>query len=440
MANKLRECMIVWEEEPGSGKWSVLAFDGVINEGFSGAVQVTSYPVDSGFMVSDHAIRQNRIIQLDTITSNFSMSVATSRKTFEESYNELMVAIGAAQQSTGAPVYEAGEVFDTQQALEGTGPTYADATKYGRAAYDNDSITFSIPYTSITLGTVTNPFVTALFGQVSIEKVDETVNTIDRLNALGKLVHVITLRGVRKNCVIRQFSTNNDVSNSYSAPVSITLEQLNVVDLSRSAVQTSTNYANGDVVAQEQITVRRAVPEAQTFQNAQSRMAPQVLDAPKMIVARTLMVEGFDADPMSVMPQTQSAATFDSGPLPTVPVSSPRDIVPSTFYELPHREIPFSTSFDTRFMHNSTEYTLGRVRKNAAEDYWVTSLSWKWNGVRRFVSSIPLVSGVNLVQQYATNMPSLVAVNIDERSNDPTTPENLRLYIIEQFDETFMGL
>ena len=106
--------MIIWEEEPGSGKWSVLAFDGVVREGHSGAVQVTGYPVDSGFQVSDHAIRQNRIITLDTITSNISMSVATSRKTFEESFNELMVAIGSAQTGGGAPVYDAGEVFDQE--------------------------------------------------------------------------------------------------------------------------------------------------------------------------------------------------------------------------------------------------------------------------------------------------------------------------------------
>jgi len=84
VANKLRECLLVWEETPGTGIWSVLSFDGVISEGLSGESVVTSYPVDSGFMVSDHTIRQNRIIELDTITSNFSMSVATSRKPFKE--------------------------------------------------------------------------------------------------------------------------------------------------------------------------------------------------------------------------------------------------------------------------------------------------------------------------------------------------------------------
>ena len=89
MANKLRECLLVWEKTPGTGIWSVLSFDGVISEGLSGESVVTSYPVDSGFMVSDHTIRQNRIIELDTITSNFSMSVATSRKSFKETFNEL---------------------------------------------------------------------------------------------------------------------------------------------------------------------------------------------------------------------------------------------------------------------------------------------------------------------------------------------------------------
>lgn len=422
MANKLRDCMIVWEDIPGSGKWSVLAFDAVVREGYSGAVQITSYPVDSGFQVSDHAIRQNRIITLDTLTSNISMSVATSRKTFEESFNELMVAIGAAQ-STGAPVYDAGEVPDPEKSLKDRGPQYSEATKYGRAGYDNDSIDITIPYTSITLGTVTSPFLTAFLAQVSIEKVDEALATVNRLNALGKLVHVITLRGVRKNCVIRQFDAMNDVSNSYSVPISLVLEQLNVVDLARSTVQTSTNYANGDIVAQEQSSVRKVAKEADTFKSSFNPSAPQLL-APVMVAAPFAMKAVSN-------PTVQTVAVQET--------TTNKDIVPATFYNLEHREIPFSTSFDTRFIYKGTEYTLGKVTYNSAFDCYVTSLQWRKDGVCKTVESLPLRGGTNLVQQYATNMPSFVAINIDKRNSDPTTPENLRLYIIDGFDETFLG-
>lgn len=420
MANKLRECMLVWEEEPGSGRWSVLAFDGVMRESHSGAVQVTSYPVDSGFVVSDHAIRQNRIITLDTITSNISMSVATSRKTFEESFNELMVSIGAAQ-NNGAPVYEAGEVFDNDE-LENAGPSYTEATKYGRPAYDNDSIDIDVPYTSITLGTITNPFLTALLAEVSLEKVDETVDIIDRLNGLGQMVHLICLRGVRKNCVIRSYETSNDVSNSYSAPVSLVLEQLNVVDLTRSTIQTSTNFADGEVVAQEQGAVRQVQPNTNTFAQDTNRLAPQTLLPEMAVMARM-------AGPVLL----QNAMAEDE---PEAPV--PKDIVPAEFYELEHREIPYSTGFDTRFIYKGVEYTLGRVRYNEVMETWVTALQWRENGNYRTVASLPLISGTNLVQQYATNMPSLVAVNISQRYSDPTAPANLRLYIIDQFNETFL--
>lgn len=398
MANKLRECMVIWEEEPGSGKWSVLAFDGVVKESHSGAVTITSYPVDSGFMVSDHAIRQNRMIELDTITSNISMSVATSRKTFDECFNELMVAIGAAQ-TGGAPVFEAGtQVFDAL-GIDGAASGYQDATKYGRARYDNDAIDITIPYTSITLGTVTNPIATALLAQVSLEKVDEVFNTIDRLNALGKLVHLVTLRGVRKNCVLRQYGVANDVSNSYCLPASLSFEQLNVVDLTRSTVQTSTNYSNGDEVAQEQAGVRDTVQGSRTFVNYKSRRAPQVL---------------------------------------ALPAATAPDVTLSEFHQLQHKEVPFSTAFDTRFIHDGTEYTLGKVQFNVAMEQWVTSLQWRGTGATNKVDSIPLASGVNLVRQYATNLPSLVAVNIATRNSDPTGPENLRLYIIEDFDKTFV--
>lgn len=395
MANKLRECLIAWEEEKGSGKWSVLAFDGVIREGHQGAVQVTSYPVDSGFMVSDHAIRQNRIIEINSITSNFSMSVATSRKSFAETFNELMTIVSATQ--VGAPVYDLGQVGDgVFENDKGTiDNTYAQATKYGRTAYDNDSLSIKVPFTSITLGTITNPLLTALGGQVSLEKVDETLEIIDRLNATGQLVHLVTMRGVRPNCVIRQYASDNDVSNAYSLPCALVFEQLNVIDVPRSEIQVATNDSDGIVAAEGQTNVRKVNEGTQTYANYSRSAKGQVLVA-----------------------------------------DTPIELT-EEFTSKNHKEVPFSTKFDTRFVHDGIEYTLGRVRYNHLMGCWVSALQWRVDGAYKTVTSLPLVAGVDLVQQYHCGLPSLVAVNILERGQDPEGSDSLRLYIIEDFQSLF---
>lgn len=367
--------MIVWEEEPDSGTWSVLAFDGVMREGHSGATRITSYPVDSGFLVSDHAIRQNRKIVLDTITSNISMSVATVRKDFKTTFKELMVAVG------GTQIHGAEE--------------YAMAAKYGRPAYDNDALTVKIPFTSITLGTFTNPIATALGAQVSLTKIDETMNIIEKLNATGQLVHVITMRGIRKNCVLVEYEATNDVKNAYSLPCVIVLEQLNIVNLERNKIQVSTNQTDGEVVAEEQSLVQRVLPAAALAANY-------------------------------FQPESRQA------------VAPKATKTPSEYFEKEHREVPYSSKYDTQFMYKGVEYVLGKVTYNDTMGCFVTILQWRENTVTRTVSSVPLRSGVNLVQQAGTNLPSLVAVNINKRGVDPETLDDLRLFIIEDFDATFL--
>ncbi|QTQ06977.1 hypothetical protein [Aeromonas phage PVN05] len=418
MANKLRECLIAWEKEKGSGKWSVLAFDGVIREGHQGAVQVTSYPVDSGFMVSDHAIRQNRIIEINSITSNFSMSVATSRKSFAETFNELMTVVSAAQ--VGAPVYDLGQVGDgvfenDKGAIDNT---YAQATKYGRTAYDNDSLNITIPYTSITLGTITNPLLTALGGQVSLEKVDETLEIIDKLNATGQLVHLVTMRGVRPNCVIRQYAADNDVSNAYSLPCTLVFEQLNVIDVPRSEIQVATKDSDGVAAAEVQTSVRTTNEGTQTYVNYSRSAKSQVLAADT---------------PIKLTEGTQTYVNYSRSAKSQVLAADTPIKLTEEFTRKNHKEVPFSTKFATRFVHDGIEYTLGKVRYNYLMGCWVTALQWRVNGVYKTVASMPLVAGVDLVQQYHCGLPSLVAVNVLERGRDPEGSDSLRLYIIEDF-------
>lgn len=401
---KLRECIIAWEEVKDSGQWSVLAFDGVLRESKQGSVQVTSYPVDSGFMVSDHAIRQNRIIEINSITSNFSMSVATSRKSFEATFNELMTLVSATQQ--GAPVYELGEIGDgiTETENGAIDNTYAQATKYGRPKYDNKALDVKIPFTDLTLITLTDPITTSLGGQVSLDKVDETARIIDELNARGQLVHLVTMRGIWTNCVLRQYSMENDVSNSYSLPCALVFEQLNVIDIPRSEMQVVTKNSTGEEAAEDQSKARQVRTSAQTF--------------------RMLSVQSF-----GVMEKTT--------PSPPVLLAETPFELTEEFTSLEHKEVPFSTKFDTRFVYNETEYTLGRLRYNHLMQTWVTALQWRNAGEYVTAMSIPIVAGVDLVQQYNSGLPSLVAVNIQERGLDPEGPESLRLYIIEEFHELF---
>jgi hypothetical protein len=370
MANKLRELLIVWEE---NNKWNVLAFDAALSEQHSGAVQVTSYPVDSGFMVSDHAIRLNRIFTANVLQSNFSMSVSTLRKDFKESFNELMAAVGFANIA------------------------YETTIREGRAKYDNDALT--LPFFS---SPVTNSVATALLGQVSMEKIDSTFEIINRLNQLGMLVHVVTLRGIKQNCVIREYSVSNTVQDSYSLPMQLTFEQLNVVTVNRpDSVPQSTNNSDGEAAITDQLT-SFAAPAASVYM-ATARSGARAL-APAVSSVKQVSID-----------------------------------IPSDFSEYEHIEVPYSTEYDTRFVYQNTEYTLGRLKYNKVLEAYTTRLRWIANGVTRYVESITITAGLNLVAQYNTPLPSLVAVNIDERNEDADVSTNLRLYVIVDFDEIFVG-
>ncbi|UYD72126.1 tail tube initiator protein [Vibrio phage vB_VpaM_VPs20] len=368
MANKLREFLIAWEENE---KWNVLAFDAAITEQHSGAVQVTSYPVDSGFLVSDHAIRQNRVFEAKVLQSNFSMSVSTSRKDFKESFNELMAAVGIAN------------------------VTYESTVREGRAKYDNESL--ELPFVD---NPVTNAVATALLGQVSMAKVDKTYEVIDRLNQLGTLVHIITMRGIKQNCVIRSYTAMNNVNDSYSLPMQLVFEQLNVVVVNQpEAVPQSTNSSDGGIVSQEQSSGFSAVPAA--------------------AFAATALAGLRASSPNEVSPQVSE--------------------LPVNYAEYDHVEVPYSTEYDTRFVYDNIEYTLGRLKMNEASGLFQTRLQWLSNNEKQYIESITLAAGTNLVAQYGCPLPSLVAANIEERYQDANTSEALRLYVIVDFDDIFVG-
>lgn len=394
MSALLRECLIAWQEKPEEPVWSVIAFDGVLTETHSGASVVTSYPVDSGFMVSDHTIRQNRVFELDTITSKLSMTVATRRQSFEDAYNEILAAVA-----------EEKALIAEQTGLEDTSPvplSYDQSVKYGRAYYNNDPGIFEILPESWELerDTVTDgPISPRLVGQASLSKVEEAVRIIDKLCAAGTLVHVSTLRAIRTNCVIRNYSVSNNVSNSYSAPIKLTLEQLNIVIVNRATGQTSTNETGAEGVVDGQSRVRSVDGSTASFQTRISTRAPQ-----------------------DIIRQRRSSS----------------EELPDEFYALEHQEVPFSSKFDTQFLYEGIEYNLGMVRYNPSLELWITSLSWREAGVTHTINSLPLASGVNQIQQYGSKLPSLVVVDNTSASQDPKKTKDMRLYIVLEFEKYFL--
>ena len=101
--------------------------------------------------------------------------------------------------------------------------------------------------------------------------------------------------------------------------------------------------------------------------------------------------------------------------------------------------MPYSTQYETQFSYNGQDYRLDRVRYSEAQQCYVTSLQWRDGNEYKRIDSIPLQSGTNLLQQYDTKLPSLVAINLDDRDNDATSNTNLRLFIIVDYDKYFLG-
>ena len=109
------------------------------------------------------------------------------------------------------------------------------------------------------------------------------------------------------------------------------------------------------------------------------------------------------------------------------------------FLELGHKLVPFSETVDTSFQYEEITYTLGQVRYNKAANALSTSLTWKVGEVTRVADGIIIQNGVNIIQQYNTILPSLVAINKNSTGNITDISE-LELYIIVDYDEYFRGL
>ena len=110
------------------------------------------------------------------------------------------------------------------------------------------------------------------------------------------------------------------------------------------------------------------------------------------------------------------------------------------FTQLNHKKIPISASHDVQFSYEDITYTIGRIRLNESSGGLMTSLSWRINDIEYSANGIGIQTGVDIVKQYDTKLPSLVAININERGMNVTKVEDLRMYIILEFDKYFLGL
>lgn len=177
-------------ENENFSKAKSLIFHCASVESFSVASTVTKFPVDSGFSVSDHTIRQNPIIQIEGVVSNTTMSPM-----------DLL--------SLGGIIQVGGAILGTPLA--------------------------GVLGSAIGLGQ-------ALAGDSQKADADFFHEELEKLVREGQLVQVSTLRGLYENCIITSYSTRADVDTSSSLHFSITLEKLYVVN-ALGEVTTQTNKA-----------------------------------------------------------------------------------------------------------------------------------------------------------------------------------------------------
>lgn len=400
--------------------WNVLAFDGVLEETHTGSSTVTSYPIDRGFLISDSVIKNNRQMTLNTVTSNISYKVSVRTKDFDTSFTELLSTIGMAREDlknipASSPL---DKVMDFFGKYDGTESEYKDAQLFGRAKYDNNSATLTTPFGSIT---TTNPIATTLTAQVVHTKVDEVFDLVDKLNAYGIRVHVITLRGVKKDCVITGYSVSNNKNNAFSAPMAIELTQMTVFETKTkesASVSSVTASQSGQVATDKQADV------VQTQSRALAASLPN--PSPMSYFAAGFAFRGMSRSESSY---TQNPVRYSGEPL---------ELGDKQYYEISHQEIQISTQRDFFLSYKGVDYVFGKVVYNDAMDCYTTSLSWSDGGKQRDIGLLPLTVGNDLVSQYGTNFESLVVVNTESPGLKIRNIKSMKLMIIEDYEQYYL--
>lgn len=166
-------------QESSETSYDYLALDCVISESHAFSNEVTAYPISSGFLISEHTIKKNKMFSLTGMITNVNM------------FDGDFLSITNVGKVAGAMVSRV------------IGPVLGSLL--GSAAHAMDS-------SGITKDPIKDKF----------EKLQELVTN-------GTIVHVATILGTYEGCVLREVRINQDSTTSSVLPVSLTFEQLRVI-------------------------------------------------------------------------------------------------------------------------------------------------------------------------------------------------------------------
>lgn len=182
--------------------FSSFKFDAVVSEGHDAESTITSFPVSSGFLVSDHVITQNRIIKLEAVASNMQNSAMWSA-----SIQGLSVISGA--------------IFNNPM----------------------------LPLIGGAIGTVASAFETS-------DRIQSTYNLFNGFRANGTKLYISTILGPYLNCVVTGVKAKTDRMTSAILAVEVTMQELQVVgadalaETARSAMESMYDYSEFAKLAQ----------------------------------------------------------------------------------------------------------------------------------------------------------------------------------------------
>lgn len=166
-------------QESAETSYDYLALDCVISESHAFSNEVTAYPISSGFLISEHTIKKNRMFSLTGMITNVNM------------FDGDFLSITNVGKVAGAMVSRV------------IGPVLGSLL--GSAAHAMDSS-----------GITKNP-------------IEEKFKQLQDLVTNGTIVHVATILGTYEGCVLREVRINQDSTTSSVLPVSLTFEQLRVI-------------------------------------------------------------------------------------------------------------------------------------------------------------------------------------------------------------------
>ena len=166
-------------QESTETSYDYLALDCVVSESHAFSNEVTAYPISSGFLISEHTINKNRMFSLTGMITNVNM------------FDGDFLSITNVGKVAGAMVSRV------------IGPVLGSLLGSAAHAMDPSGITKS--------------------------PIEEKFKQLQDLVTNGTIVHVATILGTYEGCVLREVRINQDNTTSSVLPVSLTFEQLRVI-------------------------------------------------------------------------------------------------------------------------------------------------------------------------------------------------------------------